>query len=86
MSTCTLIKQPLLSVRSEGIDMRSPNIGLGIGPGVFIGRPEGQIVGGIEHYCAVITYAKANVEKPEARSGGLGGPACANPHGQVLGA
>src|SRR5258708_29178869 len=60
----------LRTLRSEGSDMRSPDIGGAIGPDVFIGRPEGLAIGWIEHYCAVITYPKRYEEKAETRSGG----------------
>ena len=43
--------------------MRSPDIVVAIGPDVFIGSPEGQAIGGIEHRCAVIAEPRISGEK-----------------------
>ena len=56
-------------LRSEGPDVRPPDIGTAIGPDVFIGRKKRQVIGRIEHCGAVITYPKISGEKASARSG-----------------
>ena len=69
--------------------MCPPYVGATIAPDIFIGCPEGSVIGGIEHCRAVIPYPKTVVEKAETRSGVLGGKCpigieVANPHRQVL--
>jgi hypothetical protein len=53
--------------------MCPPDVGATIGPDVFIGCPEGSVIGGIEHCRAVIPYPKTDEEKAATRSDGLGG-------------
>src|SRR5579859_5128203 len=79
---------------SEGGEMRQPNIAGSIGADVFIGRPEGKVIGGIEHGRAVIANPKTIGKEAAARSGVRRGQALyvllslnrarANPHRQVL--
>ena len=80
---------PLHLPRSEGSDMRTPDIAEAIGPDVFTGRPESLAIGPIDRNCAVITYPKTKGEKAAPRSGGLGGESAIgaevpDPHRQVL--
>jgi len=52
---------------AEGSDMCPPYVEVTIGPDVFIGCPEGSVIGGIEHCRAVIPYPKIDEEKAATR-------------------